>query len=155
MPSAALPNDSIVQRRRAQLRRWINERCDGSQTAFIASTNDGKTQVNQGELSGLLKSKSFGEKRARRLEVQAGMPSGYLDRAETPAIEAREPSADVYGARHVVWPFQVVTYQRILDLKRALGARAAQDALRDVDKYLDVLVSKWEREAAEKRKRGP
>lgn len=63
-----------VSIRRARLREWIDLKCEGSQANFIALTG-----INQGELSGLLKSKSFGEKKARALEAVAGMPVRYLD----------------------------------------------------------------------------
>jgi len=62
-----------IQARRARLREWIDSRFGGSQSAFVASTG-----INQGELSGLLKTKSFGEKRAASLERVAKMPPGYL-----------------------------------------------------------------------------
>lgn len=64
----------VVAYRRKRLQEWIDLHYHGVQSAFIAATG-----VNQGELSGLLRSKSFGEKRARRLEQQARMPDGYLD----------------------------------------------------------------------------
>lgn len=64
----------VVSYRRKRLQNWIDRHYGGVQSAFIAATG-----VNQGELSGLLRSKSFGEKRARRLEQQARMPNGYLD----------------------------------------------------------------------------
>jgi phage repressor protein C with HTH and peptisase S24 domain len=64
----------IVQNRRARLRAWIDQHCNGSQAQFVEMTG-----INQGELSGLLRTKSFGEKKARSLEVSAGMPVGWLD----------------------------------------------------------------------------
>lgn len=70
MPTQDSPTVAL---RRERLRWWIDNRCDGSQANFIALT-----RINQGELSGLLRSKSFGEKRAASLEVAAGMPSGFL-----------------------------------------------------------------------------
>ena len=51
-----------AENRRRQLRKWIDQHFGGSQTQFILSTNDGEKQINQGELSGLLGKKSFGEK---------------------------------------------------------------------------------------------
>lgn len=63
----------IVAARRARLRAWIDERHAGVQQGFIAATG-----INQGELSALLGSKSFGEKKARALELAAKMPDGYL-----------------------------------------------------------------------------
>ena len=65
-----------VQIRRARLKHWIDTRFNGRQADFIAAANE---RINQGEVSNLLKDKSFGEKRARRLEQQANMPEGYLD----------------------------------------------------------------------------
>lgn len=158
-------NDA-ADRRRSQLKRWIDELFGGSQAAFVASTNDGKTQVNQGELSGLLKAKSFGEKRARRLELQAGMPPGYLDSATAPGgdledatspLQAQEPPPNMpmIGRSHaIIWPFHSVSYRRLMDLKRALGPRHGAEAIRELDKYLDVLVAKWERDASLKKNNG-
>ncbi len=162
MVSTTPLTSAVVHNRRTQLRRWIDTYFDGNQAAFGASTNDGKSQVNQGEVSGLLKEKSFGEKRARRLEQQAHMPPGYLESTESPteypsraAQQVQEPLhgiAAVPIARPQLWPFQLVTQERLADLKRALGPRQGTEAMRDLDKYLDVLVAKWERELAGKKK---
>ncbi|TAN86146.1 MAG: hypothetical protein EPN14_00550 [Gallionella sp.] len=65
-----------MEHRRKRLRQWINDNY-GSQAAFIE-----KTGINQGELSGLLRNKSFGEKKARNLELLAGMPSKWLDQQD-------------------------------------------------------------------------
>ena len=65
----------IVAARRARLWEWIVKYHDKKQASFIRSTNP---RINQGELSGLLKDKSFEQKRAFSLEKQAGMPPGYL-----------------------------------------------------------------------------
>lgn len=60
--------------RRKNLQLWIDEKFGGVQAEFINFTG-----INQGELSGLLKKKSFGEKKARSLEKLAGMPNLWLD----------------------------------------------------------------------------
>jgi hypothetical protein len=157
-------NDAATQRR-VQLKRWIDELFEGSQAAFIASTNDGKTQINQGELSGLLKEKSFGEKRARRLELQAGMPAGYLDSNVGPqraaqsgkSYVAQEPqpgTVTLSAERAMRWPFHSVTYGRLMDLKHVLGPKAGSEALRELDRFLDAMVSKFEHEAAAKKRSG-
>ncbi|MDR3445961.1 hypothetical protein [Dyella sp.] len=87
------PDNPVVAYRRRRLKEWIDSRFGGVQSEFIASAG-----VNQGELSGLLRTKSFGEKRARRLEEQAGMPVGYLDLfdAESPGSRLAEPVSQ-YG----------------------------------------------------------
>lgn len=79
MPAAATPSTAYVAMRRNQLRRWIDEHYDGSQTNFIDACAKRGHLINQGELSGLLKKKSFGDKKARSLELIAGMPERYLE----------------------------------------------------------------------------
>lgn len=68
-------DDEIVAARRARLSAWIADHYEGVQAAFIRDTG-----INQGELSALLATKPFGEKKARKLETQARMPEGYLER---------------------------------------------------------------------------
>jgi phage repressor protein C with HTH and peptisase S24 domain len=73
----------IVTNRRKRLQYWIDEQFNGVQSAFIEdiAVRTG-VSANQGELSGLLSGKkSFGEKKARKLELQAGMPGFWLDSA--------------------------------------------------------------------------
>lgn len=60
--------------RRARLAKLINEKFAGSQTRFIEVTGE-----SQSEVSGLLRSKSFGERKARKIEQRAGLPPGWLD----------------------------------------------------------------------------
>ena len=102
MPTAG-PINHDVENRRAQLLRWIEEHYGGVRARFVEAT-----EINQGELSGLLSKKSFGEKRARSLEASAGMPDKYLDRragAGSNVVYAEESRA-LYGAD---WPFKRVT----------------------------------------------
>lgn len=66
-------DNPTVAIRRKRLREWIDDKHGGSQAAFVLAT-----RINQGELSGLLKDKSFGEKKAASIEADAGMPAGYL-----------------------------------------------------------------------------
>jgi 3,4-dihydroxy 2-butanone 4-phosphate synthase/GTP cyclohydrolase II len=60
--------------RRARLAQLIRERYDGSQARFVDETGE-----NQGEVSGLLRTKSFGERKARKLEAKCQVPAGWLD----------------------------------------------------------------------------
>ncbi|STZ75745.1 bifunctional 3,4-dihydroxy-2-butanone 4-phosphate synthase/GTP cyclohydrolase II-like protein [Bergeriella denitrificans] len=70
---------TVAECRRRNLRHWINERYGGRQSHFAAAV-----AINQGELSALLKNKSFGEKKARKLEAAAAMPPLWLDTAHEP-----------------------------------------------------------------------
>ncbi|MDO5638779.1 MAG: bifunctional 3,4-dihydroxy-2-butanone-4-phosphate synthase/GTP cyclohydrolase II [Neisseria sp.] len=65
---------NTVTLRRHNLRQWI-ARCHGGQQSAFAEA----AALNQGELSSLLKNKSFGEKKARKIEAAAGMPAMWLD----------------------------------------------------------------------------
>jgi 3,4-dihydroxy 2-butanone 4-phosphate synthase/GTP cyclohydrolase II len=110
-------NDSDdVANRRAQLRRWIRDRCDGKQAVFVEQTN-----INQGELSGLLMNKSFGEKRARNLEKAAKMPHKYLERRGHPDHPATDKEPTGAGEAPIQWPFARVTpqqYNRLSDSEK-------------------------------------
>ena len=164
MKSLMLPKDDpAIANRRARLREWIDTHFGGSLTLFIASTNDGEKQMNQGELSALLRNKTFGERRARSLEALAHMPPRYLDAPQggpfstppsvahqindqvkqTPFSQEMAPSKPPVG-----WPFSTVTLARIVNLKRQLGARTGVTAMQDIDETLELVVSKWERRAA-------
>ena len=83
--------------RRLRLAQLISERYE-SQADFVA-----KTGYNQGEVSALLKTKSFGEKKARRIEVDCGLPVGWLDTLDKPATASPTHPADaIPGASRVV-----------------------------------------------------
>ncbi len=67
----------IQEIRRKRLRQLIADRFEGSQSKLVEATGE-----NQGEISALLRSKSFGEKKARKLEQKADLPAGWLDALE-------------------------------------------------------------------------
>lgn len=74
-----MPKDSpIVAARRIRLREWIDMYYGGKQADFVRATG-----INQGELSGLLRHKSFREEKAANIEAVAKMPDGYLQRPES------------------------------------------------------------------------
>ena len=76
---------NITELRRANLRQWIDERCGGRQALFAQTA-----AVNPGELSALLKNKSFGEKKARKIEQAAAMPAMWLDTVHAPSKNLQE-----------------------------------------------------------------
>lgn len=76
---------NITELRRANLRQWIDEHCGGRQALFAQTA-----AVNPGELSALLKNKSFGEKKARKIEQAAAMPAMWLDTVHAPSQNLQE-----------------------------------------------------------------
>jgi len=75
-----------------------------------------------------------------------GIPGKSQNGAHVAQISA-ENGATVAESPRILWPFRLVTYQRLLDLRRSLGAKAAQEAIADMDKQLDIVAIKWERDA--------
>jgi SOS-response transcriptional repressor LexA len=75
--------------RRRRLAQLIEEKYDGVQAKFVSETGQ-----NQGEISALLKNKSFGEKKARKIEQACDLPDKWLD--TPPEVERME--AAVYSA---------------------------------------------------------
>jgi phage repressor protein C with HTH and peptisase S24 domain len=87
----------IVDIRRARLAQLIRERYE-SQADFVS-----KTGYNQGEVSALLKNKSFGEKKARKIETDCGLPAGWLDTSSDTHVAAlRESESTIPGAMRIV-----------------------------------------------------
>lgn len=113
------PEGTVATRRR-KLREWIDTHCNEKQTEFLDLCARNDYNLSQSELSGLLKTKSFGEKKARAIELGSGMPTYHLDRAssapEPPPgpLLAREPSAH----QRWQWPFKQITPEQyaLLDL---------------------------------------
>lgn len=69
-----MEEDSVVETRRARLRKVIEERYRGVQANMVRDTG-----INAGELSGLLKIRFFGEKKARTLERLLSLTDMWLD----------------------------------------------------------------------------
>ncbi|MGO4326681.1 LexA family protein [Cupriavidus sp. 2TAF22] len=87
---------TIVDIRRQRLQLLISQKY-GTQAEFIRQTG-----MNQGEISGLSRgSKSFGEKKARRIEELAHIPPGWLDQAtgsgDLPLFGSADSPADAYN----------------------------------------------------------
>ena len=75
---------NLAELRRHNLRLWIERLHQGRQALFVAETG-----INQGELSALLKNKTFGERKARKIEQSAGMPALWLDTPQPAENTAR------------------------------------------------------------------
>lgn len=112
------PESKVVKNRRENLRTWIAARFNGSQSRFIEECGERGIEVNQGELSGLLKTKSFGEKKARKLEKDCGMPTMYLDGIHTGVMSVQEPLTPPYtfpSIQHDEWTAAAISIMKSLD----------------------------------------
>lgn len=61
-------------------------------------------------------------------------------------VTEQEPEERSKKSEPVDWPFTIVTYQRIKRLRQHFSGRGMPPAISDIDKHLDVLVTRWENE---------
>jgi len=78
--------------RRSKLAQLIRDRFGGSQAKFVEITGE-----NQGEVSALLRDKSFGEKKARKIEGKCGLASGWLDTPDDKSATGRYAADTTVG----------------------------------------------------------
>lgn len=136
-----------IAARRARLRAWIDEHFGGVQQDFVAAVG-----INQGELSGLLRDKSFGEKKARKLELAARMPAGYLVTPTTTPLDMSGLDAIIaaaYQSPAVASPRDSAAeippgYVRLPQYGEvsAGGGAVVDESDLDVVRYLDV-AERW------------
>lgn len=107
----------LQETRRKRLAQLIDEQYGGSQAKFIEETNE-----NQGEVSALLKSKSFGEKKARKLEEKCGLPKHWLDGDLAP-FEASEQAREVARAFDALSP---ALQESIMNVIEGFGVKVAR-----------------------------
>lgn len=74
-------------------------------------------------------------------------PTANYPRADSTVQSAEESRREPSSMSAIVWPFQLAGYRRLQTLTASLGRRAGE-ALRDMDAHLDIVMIKWEREAA-------
>lgn len=92
--------------------------------------------------------------------VNSNRPSGWMPTQDllqqvTAARKAQSvatPAHDEIKQRTapkstVKWPFKLLSYGRFMDLLQALGPKA-DEALLDMDKQLEIVALKWERDSA-------
>lgn len=98
-----------MQVRRDRLRAWISAHYPNTR-AFCLEHG-----LNESEISQLLRTKSFGSRRARNLEAQVGMPLRYLEGVQQTAEPSTAgPSATVKAPPQ--WPFRHSSYDDYLHL---------------------------------------
>jgi hypothetical protein len=93
--------------------------------------------------------------------VNSNRPTGWTptaDLLEQVAVARRAqsvamPTPDEIKPRtttqsSVEWPFKLVSYSRLMELRQALGSPLADEAMIDMDKQLEIVTLKWERDSA-------
>lgn len=100
-----------MQVRRDQLRAWIDSHYANAR-AFCQAHG-----LNESEISQLLRTKSFGPRRARRLETQAKMPARYLEGPATASTSLT--SNPVSRPPEARWPFRHSSYEDFMSMSPA------------------------------------
>lgn len=107
--------------------------------------------------------KNLGVVTMRKITEAFDLPAGWFDAPlgtstphtdnSKPAVPANKHRAAEQGTEErgrltepVDWPFTIVTYQRIKRLRQHFSGRGMPPAISDIDKHLDVLVTRWENE---------
>jgi len=62
------------------------------------------------------------------------------------AVNEPDPTKRDRKTEPVDWPFTIVSYQRVKRLREHYSARGMPAAISEIDKHLDVLVTRWENE---------
>jgi len=131
--------NDVVTLRRKNLRRLIDEKYNGSQAMMVDAID-----INQGELSSLLKTKSFGEKKARSLEIKAWIPNGWLDTdhdndetVNTDQVNLKQPANDDHGSG-ALSPDELAMLQKY----RQLSQREKTAAQAVVDAFIEPTMKK-------------
>lgn len=97
--------------------------------------------------------------------VNAHRPTGWEPTPEVLARVAMARTEHVASAppveeikRHaakkqdIVWPFKLVTYARIDRIRKHFQGPGMPQAIYEIDRHLDVLVSRWENEMAQSKR---
>lgn len=77
---------------------------------------------------------------------QGPIETGNSSTSAKPKPFAGEQDSTERGrnAEAIDWPFTIVTYQRIKRIRQHYSGRGMPSAISDIDKHLDVLVTRWE-----------
>ena len=109
--------------------------------------------------------KRVGIKMINLLEDAFNLCSGWLDLPLGTPIMATstdgfspphvaEPTNGVRTPPHqIIWPFNLLAYGRLTALQRTLGPKRYHEAIKDLDRQLDIVLTKWESEGEELKKR--
>lgn len=107
--------------RRTNLNALIEDRFNGKQASFVEATG-----ANQGEISTLISGKrTFGERKARKLEKLANLPDGWLDRKNIgipiQAVDDDNPPADAVQIRRVKFNVSAGISGSVMDQEEVMG----------------------------------
>lgn len=158
----------IQTHRKLRLRELIDHSCGGYISVMAAKIERADTYIARMLYPVDKKgAKPVGDKMMLDIEAAFGLERAWFDKPMghalpgTPATAAELHVAG--GSRHVPdisdagaqgkaaqtnidWPFKIVSYRRLQTLQRALGHKRGHEAMRDIDKHLEIVTLKWERE---------
>lgn len=145
--------------RKQRLRELMNHHCGGVIAVLAEKISRNESYVSRmfypPDKAG---AKPIADKMMLVIESAFGLERAWLDMPLGYGLP-QEPGAAVDTTPHIAdgppsrrggqidWPFKIVSYRRLMDLKQALGAKLGHEAIRDIDKHLEIVTLKWEKEA--------
>lgn len=145
--------------RKQRLRELMNHFCGGVIAVLAEKISRNESYVSRmfypPDKAG---AKPIADKMMLVIESTFGLERAWLDKPLGYGIP-QDSGATVDAPPHIAegrtsgrssqidWPFKIVSYGRLMDLKRALGTKLGHEALRDIDKHLEIVTLKWEKEA--------
>lgn len=145
--------------RKARLRELIAWRCNG---LIVDLANAIETQESYiGRMlyePGKNQWRPVSDKMIRVISATFDLPPGWFDMplgsgmddgaAAPPPNIVAHPGTEKPAGATVIWPFKQASYKRLQALRKSLGPRDGAAAIKDIDAHLDVVMTKWEQQAA-------
>lgn len=149
----------LAEHRKHRLRELMDHCCEGKIAVLARRIERSDNYVSRMLYPvGKPQEKPIADKMQRVIESAFQLPRGWFDMPMGAALPGTQPTTPIRlmscsdpgteppRQQVIHWPFKRVSYSRITALQKSLGARHAQEAISDIDKYLDIAVEKWERE---------
>lgn len=150
----------LAEHRKNRLRELMDHTCQGKIAELARRIERSDNYVSRMLYPvGKPQEKPIADKMQRVIEAAFALPRGWFDmpmgtalpgqtqNAPIRLMPASDPGLEAPRQYNMTWPFKRVSYSRITELQKALGYKQGQEAINDIDKYLDIAVMKWEREA--------
>lgn len=150
----------LAEHRKNRLRELMDHTCEGKIAELARRIERSDNYVSRMLYPvGKPQEKPIADKMQRVIEAAFALPRGWFDMPMGTALPgqtqntpirlmpASDPGLEAPRQHNITWPFKRVSYRRITELQKTLGYKQGQEAINDIDKYLDIAVMKWEREA--------
>lgn len=158
--NATMADEHAIQvHRKARLRELIAWKCHDLIVDLANAINRSESYIGRMLYEpGKNQWRPVSDKMVRVISAAFDLPPGWFDMPLGSGMDesSTTPSPNVLMhhstekpvTNTVIWPFKTSSYKRLQDLRKSLGPRDGAAAIRDIDAHLDVVMTKWEQQAA-------